>query len=283
MLLGLTTSILTPSNVDKYAFPFLSLKYVLPVVGLYPTMLWMYFGCSAKFLFIFNSSIKSTTHESRELPGPCWPNKQTQLEDDRAELWPFDLNLIVHCHWIPDGHTCTPGHGWCPLTSACTAPGQCWRWWRHPGSSWSIWTSEALNWRCWDLSGSGIFTICTFCLDQKRIVPVELFEKLEIREYNHESLILGKKLISTTALFCTTKGKINCFDLPIDGNRLGVFCDIICLHNHHSQEAGKNDRGKRVLEMVKQWILLVSIINFTWSPDVRDFSGPLSQLVPELL
>ena len=95
MLLGLTTSILTPSNVDKYAFPFLSLKYVLPVVGLYPTMLWMYFGCSAKFLFIHNSSIKSTTHESRELPGPCWPNKQTQLEDDRAELLPFDLNLSV--------------------------------------------------------------------------------------------------------------------------------------------------------------------------------------------
>ena len=55
MLLGLTTSILTPSNEDKYAFPFLSLKYVLPLVGLYPTMLWMYFGCSAKYAFI-NSS-----------------------------------------------------------------------------------------------------------------------------------------------------------------------------------------------------------------------------------
>ena len=75
----------------------------------------------------------------------------------------------------------------------------------------------------------------------------------------------------------------NRLDLPIDGNRLGVFRDIICLHNHHSQEAGENDRGKRVLEMVKQWILLVTIINLTWSPDVRDFSGPLSQLVPELL
>ena len=97
ILLGLTTSILTPSKDDKYAFPFLSLKYVLPVVGLYPTMLWMYFGCSAIF-WCSLQLIKQITHESRELPDPCWSSKPTQLEDDKAELWTCDPELFC---WVP--------------------------------------------------------------------------------------------------------------------------------------------------------------------------------------
>ena len=52
-------------------------------------------------------------------------------------------------------------------------------------------------------------------------------------------------------------------DLPIDGNRLGVFRDIVCLHNHHSQEAGENHRGKCVLEIIKQCNLSISMYHFT--------------------
>ena len=44
---------------------------------------------------------------------------------------------------------------------------------------------------------------------------------------------------------------LNSFDLPIDSDRLGVLRDVICLNNHHSQEPGKDYRGKSVLEIIK--------------------------------
>ena len=60
--------------------------------------------------------------------------------------------------------------------------------------------------------------------------------------------------------------------LRIDGNRIGVFRDIICLHNHHSQEAGENHRGKRVLEIIKQYNSSVDIrYSFYLKPRCQGF------------